>query len=60
MFDKVDHDMSRMIKESVFKLKGEVLRRKSESLKANGIVVEELKLSMNGTLNGVTCDGVVV
>lgn len=60
MFDKVDHDMSRMIKEAVYKLKGEVLRRKSESLRANGAVLTAVKLNMNGTTNRINGKGAVV
>jgi hypothetical protein len=51
MFDKVDHDMSRMIEEAVFKLKGEVLRRKSESLKTNGMITNGSKLTRNGAMS---------
>jgi len=31
MFDKVDHEMSRMVKDAVFKAKGEALRRKAKA-----------------------------
>jgi hypothetical protein len=54
MFDKVDHDMSRLIKEAVFKAKGEILRRKSESLKASGEIFKGEKPTINGTTNNST------
>jgi hypothetical protein len=49
MFDRVDHDMSRLIKEAVFKAKAEILRRKSESLKISGEIFRGEKLIINGT-----------
>jgi hypothetical protein len=59
MFDKVDHDMSSMIKEAVFKAKGEAMRRKSESLKANEAIKKWPELTMDGAMNSVNDKGVV-
>ena len=50
MFDKVDHDMSRMIKEAVFKAKGEAMRRKSETLEAEGTTTKGSQLTINGVM----------